>query len=93
MAIIDYNPIFTYIGMNKISKAIKDNSSIQLSYLALGDSGISQDSNVNPSMTSLNSEITRIDVGSYQLDKIKVGETYTISQSGTEDPKIEKNEN
>ena len=60
MAIIDYNPIFTYIGMNKISKAIKDSSSIQLSYLALGDSGMFQDNNVNPSMTSLSNEITRI---------------------------------
>lgn len=39
----------------------------------------------------IEAEITRIDVGSYQLDNIKVGETYTISQSGTEEPKIEKN--
>ena len=86
MAIIDYNPIFTYIGMNKISKAIKDNSSIQLSYLALGDSGISQDSNVNPSMTSLNNEITRIDVTSVKFTDVVDSNNLLMTITGILEP-------
>ena len=41
----------------------------------------------------IEAEIERIEPGVYELDKIKVNETYTISQSGIEKPKIEKNEN
>ena len=40
----------------------------------------------------IEAEITRLDVGRYQLDKIKVDETYTITHLEGEQPKIEKND-
>ena len=40
----------------------------------------------------IEAEIERIEPGVYELDKIKVNETYTISQAGTEEPKISKND-
>ena len=40
----------------------------------------------------IEAEITRLDVGRYQLDKIKVDETYTITHLEGQEPKIEKNE-
>ena len=40
----------------------------------------------------IEAEIERIEPGVYELDKIKVNETYTITHLEEQEPKIEKNE-
>lgn len=40
----------------------------------------------------IEAEITRLDVGSYELDNLEVNTTYTITHLKGQEPKIEKNE-
>jgi len=85
MAII-YTPLFTYTGLNKISKALSDGSTIQLTHLAVGDCINDLEYNVTQDDTALNNEVVRINISTIKYTDMVDSNNILMSIEGLMTP-------
>ena len=91
MADISYEPIFTYKGLNKISKALQSNSTIELTHLALGDAKDHLAYNATPDAEFLKNEIIRIEVSTIKFTNIAEADGVLMHIEGILTPKDSPN--